>query len=158
RGCCATWPRSCAAAGRSRRSRVATTSTPWGPASSPSWTSGAGDGGAASVTDGHAPVPDRGAGAWLRGWEGGVYVREFPGRDGAGGGGLGRVLLWLHGLGDSGVSFEQLAGAPELAGWRQLSPDLPGYGRSPWPAQPWDLAAQADHLAAWLRERGELPV
>lgn len=69
----------------------------------------------------------------------------------------GRVLLWIHGLGDSGLCFEGLAGAPELAGWRQLVPDLPGYGRSPWPPRTWDLAAQADHLAAWLRERGEPP-
>jgi len=111
------------------------------------------------MTEEPTPAPDRGAGAWLRGWERGMYVREFPGRAAARGGAVpGRVLLWLHGLGDSGLSFEHLAGAPELAGWRQLSPDLPGYGRSPWPARPWDLAAQADHLAAWLRERGEPPV
>jgi len=60
-------------------------------------------------------------------------------------------LLYIHGLGESGLCFEHLLSHPGLSGWRQLVPDLPGYGRSPWLAQPLDLAAQADHLAHWLR-------
>jgi pimeloyl-ACP methyl ester carboxylesterase len=62
------------------------------------------------------------------------------------------TLLYIHGLGESGLCFEHLFAHPGLAEWRQLVPDMPGYGRSPWPAVPLSLAAQADHLAQWLRE------
>ena len=72
------------------------------------------------------------------------------------------TLLYVHGLGESGLCFEHLLGHPGLRAWRQLVPDLPGYGRSPWPEEPLGLAEQADHLAAWLRRcpavRGAAPV
>jgi pimeloyl-ACP methyl ester carboxylesterase len=64
------------------------------------------------------------------------------------------TLLWIHGLGESGLCFEPVLGRPELAGCRHLVPDLPGYGRSPWPEEPLSLEATARHLAAWLRHRG----
>lgn len=77
-----------------------------------------------------------------------MHVRERPGSP---------TLLWLHGLGESGRCFEAIAAHPALAGAGALIPDLPGYGRSPSPtALP--LVAIADHLAAWLAERGTPPV
>ncbi len=61
-------------------------------------------------------------------------------------------VLFIHGLGESGLCFEHLLEHQGLMDWRLLSPDLPGFGRSPWPVEPLTLADQADHLAAWLRE------
>jgi pimeloyl-ACP methyl ester carboxylesterase len=70
----------------------------------------------------------------------------------AGDGGRG-ALLWIHGLGESGLCFEEVVGRPELEGFLHLIPDLPGYGRSPWPEEPQSLGATARHLASWLRDR-----
>jgi pimeloyl-ACP methyl ester carboxylesterase len=77
--------------------------------------------------------------------EHGMFVRDrdVPSRRG--------TLLWIHGLGESGLCFEHLLGHPGLQTWRQLIPDLPGYGRSPWRAEPLSLEEQADWLADWLR-------
>ena len=61
------------------------------------------------------------------------------------------TLLYIHGLGESGLCFEHLLGHPGLNQWRQLVPDLPGYGRSPWRDEILTLPDQADHLANWLR-------
>jgi pimeloyl-ACP methyl ester carboxylesterase len=82
--------------------------------------------------------------------ERGMFVREVAGQ--------GATLLFVHGLGESGLCFEHLLGAPELAGCRLLVPDLPGYGRSPWLDRPQGLAGQADHLAGWLEGRNTGPV
>ncbi len=68
------------------------------------------------------------------------------------------ALVYLHGLGESGLCFERLARHPALATCRHVIPDLPGYGRSPWPAQPLDLLAVADWLAVWLGAREHGPV
>jgi pimeloyl-ACP methyl ester carboxylesterase len=85
----------------------------------------------------------------LHGFEHGMFVRT------AGAGGSGRTVVWVHGLGESGLCFERLIRHDALAGLRHVVPDLPGYGRSPRPAHAPDLAAVADHLAAWLAARGE---
>lgn len=70
-----------------------------------------------------------------------------------------RGLLFIHGLGESGLCFARLLARSELAPYRLLVPDLPGYGRSVWPSEPpLALAGLADHLAAWLDQRGEPPV
>jgi len=62
------------------------------------------------------------------------------------------TILFLHGLGESGLCFEKLISHGGLFGWRLLVPDLPGYGRSPWLAEPLGLLDQADYLASWLKE------
>jgi len=70
-----------------------------------------------------------------------------------------QTLLYIHGLGESGLCFEHLLPRPELAACRQLLPDLPGYGRSVWcEGEPLSLAEQADHLATWLETLGCGPV
>jgi len=62
--------------------------------------------------------------------------------------GAGPRVVWVHGLGESSVSFEPVVAA--MPGFSHVLVDLPGYGRSPWPAQASGLDAIADHLAAWL--------
>jgi pimeloyl-ACP methyl ester carboxylesterase len=81
-----------------------------------------------------------------------MYVREL------GSSGAGCTLLWVHGLGESGLCFESVAAHPALAPFRQLIPDLPGYGRSPWLEQPQSLSQAADELGRWLEGRAERPV
>ncbi len=66
-------------------------------------------------------------------------------------------VLWLHGLGESGLSFERIVCHASLHRWRHLVPDLPGYGRSAWPREPITLPDQASHLAGWLASRDEPP-
>ena len=64
--------------------------------------------------------------------------------------GTGRELVWIHGLGESSTSFDPvIAQLPQFA---HTLIDLPGYGRSAWPA-PISLEPLADHLAAWLKAR-----
>ena len=83
--------------------------------------------------------------------EAGMFVRDYHGGDG------GPPVLYLHGLGESGLCFERIVERPELTGRRHLVPDLPGYGRSPWPAEPLSLPALADRVAGWMRGRAEGP-
>lgn len=66
-----------------------------------------------------------------------MVVRDL----GAGGRG---TVFWIHGLGESGLCFERVLARPELHGFRHLVPDLPGYGRRPWPFvdQPAELASE----------------
>ena len=67
--------------------------------------------------------------------------------------GAGPEIVWIHGLGEWSLGFDPLAGHPALAGFSHVLPDLPGYGRSPWPEQPEDLERVADRLAAWIGDR-----
>jgi len=67
--------------------------------------------------------------------------------------GAGPELVWIHGLGESSVSFDAIARHPALAGFAHTLPDLPGYGRTTWADAPTSLQALATHLAAWLAER-----
>jgi pimeloyl-ACP methyl ester carboxylesterase len=67
-------------------------------------------------------------------------------------------ILYIHGLGESGLGFEDLIQDPRLDRWHHLVPDLPGYGRSAWTAAPLGLEDQADLLGRWLETRGDGPV
>jgi pimeloyl-ACP methyl ester carboxylesterase len=64
-------------------------------------------------------------------------------------------LVFVHGLGESGLCFERLLVESRLDGRRLLSPDLAGYGRSAWSEEPLSLSQQADRLGAWLARRRE---
>ncbi len=64
------------------------------------------------------------------------------------------ALLFVHGLGESGLCFEHLLDRPELAPWRLLVPDLVGYGRTPRDGRARSLAEHAEDLAAWLTRVG----
>lgn len=67
----------------------------------------------------------------------------------------GTPVLWIHGLGESGLCFEEIVCHPLLSGRSHLIPDLPGYGRAARVRPPQDFAGIADHLAGWLAARGE---
>jgi pimeloyl-ACP methyl ester carboxylesterase len=67
--------------------------------------------------------------------------------------GSGPDIVWIHGLGEWSAGFDPVAAHPAFAGFSHVMVDLPGYGRSPWPAQPDGLEALADRLAAWLGDR-----
>ena len=70
--------------------------------------------------------------------------------------GLGRAIVYIHGLGESGLCFDELASQPELAGFRHVIVDLPGYGRSPWPAVAPSLVELAEVVASGLAQwRGD---
>ncbi len=80
-------------------------------------------------------------------FEHGMIVRRF---------GKGPEVVWIHGLGEWSVSYDAIAQHPELADFAHTLPDLPGYGRSPWPAtlpEGDSIEHIADHLAAWLAPR-----
>jgi pimeloyl-ACP methyl ester carboxylesterase len=63
-------------------------------------------------------------------------------------------IVYIHGLGESGLCFERLIADDRLRRWTHLIPDLPGYGKSPWPAAPLKLEEFSDLLAQWLNEQG----
>jgi len=63
------------------------------------------------------------------------------------------TLVYIHGLGESGLCFEELIGDTRLSAWNHVVPDLPGYGKSPWPEKPMTLGGHARHLAGWLRKK-----
>jgi pimeloyl-ACP methyl ester carboxylesterase len=67
--------------------------------------------------------------------------------------GDGPELVWIHGLGEQSASFDPIV--RRLAGFSHVLVDLPGYGRSAWPASLPDgdsLEHLAGQLAAWLSE------
>lgn len=62
--------------------------------------------------------------------------------------GSGPRVVWIHGLGESSVSFEPVVAA--MPGFSHVLVDLPGYGRSPWPEEAIGLETLAAALADWL--------
>ncbi|HUS29280.1 MAG TPA: alpha/beta hydrolase [Kofleriaceae bacterium] len=63
-------------------------------------------------------------------------------------GGDGPRIVWIHGLGESSVSFEPVVA--KMPAFSHVMIDLPGYGRSAWPDAATNLETLADHLASWL--------
>lgn len=66
----------------------------------------------------------------------------------------GTVLL-IHGLGESGLSFEALANRLATGGWRAWVPDLPGYGKTAWRQGPQTLPQAAAELGRWLEKHAQ---
>lgn len=62
------------------------------------------------------------------------------------------AILYIHGLGESAFCFEGLLASPRLAAWHQLAPDLLGYGKSLWTADPYVLEGHARALGRMLDE------
>jgi pimeloyl-ACP methyl ester carboxylesterase len=62
--------------------------------------------------------------------------------------GSGPRVVWIHGLGESSVSFE--AAIARLPGYTHVLVDLPGCGRSPWPEAAASIDDTADAIAAWI--------
>ncbi|MCG8459387.1 MAG: alpha/beta hydrolase [Holophagales bacterium] len=66
----------------------------------------------------------------------------------------GRAVLWIHGLGESGLCFEPVICDPRLSDHHHLVPDLIGYGKSTWPEQPLSLEQHAASLDLLLDRLG----
>lgn len=64
--------------------------------------------------------------------------------------GEGPTIVWIHGLGESSLCFAAVSRHPALQAFRHRLIDLPGYGRSPWPAEAYRLEEGAAELASWL--------
>lgn len=62
--------------------------------------------------------------------------------------GTGPRIVWIHGLGESSVSFDPVVAA--MPDFSHVLVDLPGYGRSPWPEAAIDLDTLASALADWM--------
>ena len=60
------------------------------------------------------------------------------------------TILYLHGLGESGLCFERLMADPRLAHWDHVAPDLRGYGKSRWSSEPYSLEEHALRLDAMI--------
>ena len=81
-----------------------------------------------------------------------MYLRELKAQDTEG------TILYIHGLAESGLCFEELIVDPGLRNWSHLVLDLPGYGKSPWLDRPMGLEDHADNVASWLNSRDVGPV
>lgn len=68
------------------------------------------------------------------------------------------TLLYIHGLGESGLCFEGIMTHPRLRDFHHLAPDLPGYGKTPWPPRVPDLQEHALTLEGWIRGRDPGPL
>ena len=79
---------------------------------------------------------------------GGMHVRIRKSDNPAG------TIVYIHGLGESGLCFERLAADDRLHRWTHIAADLPGYGKSPWPEKALNLEELSDVLAQWLNEQG----
>ncbi len=81
-----------------------------------------------------------------------MFLRSLPAEEPLG------TLLYIHGLGESGLCFEGSMTHPSLRRWHSLVPDLLGYGKSAWTPEPLSVAGHAERLEELLRVRGSEPV
>lgn len=65
--------------------------------------------------------------------------------------GKGKTILLLHGWGDNSVSFNELA-AELSRDYEVIAVDLPGFGGSQAPFEPWDLTRYSSFIAAFLKK------
>jgi pimeloyl-ACP methyl ester carboxylesterase len=77
--------------------------------------------------------------------EEGMYIRQviFSGASM-------KNILYIHGLGESSLCFNELTGNEGLNPWSHVIVDLPGYGKSTWRKQALTHEQHADNLANWL--------
>lgn len=67
-----------------------------------------------------------------------------------------KVLLCLHGWGDSSKTFESLARQLD-SDYQIIAPDLPGFGGSETPREPWQLDDFASFAASFAGKLGIVP-
>jgi pimeloyl-ACP methyl ester carboxylesterase len=67
--------------------------------------------------------------------------------------GEGEPILWIHGLGESSLCFEEIVAQSSLNDFQHWLLDLPGYGRSPW-TEPMNLEGLARTLQPVLQRVG----
>ena len=69
--------------------------------------------------------------------------------------GTGPVMLMLHGWGNTRHSFDALCRG--LPSFRMIRLDLPGFGESERPSEPWDVAQYATFVALFCEKLGIVP-
>jgi pimeloyl-ACP methyl ester carboxylesterase len=74
----------------------------------------------------------------------GVHVRSVKAEHPRG------TIFYIHGLGESGLCLEYVMNHPLLSRFSHLAPDLPGYGKSPWPETPLAIGDHAEAIAKWI--------
>ncbi len=67
-----------------------------------------------------------------------------------------KVVVLLHGWGDSATTFSGLA--KKLEGYTVLVPDLPGFGGTEMPPKAWGVDEYANFVTAWLKKIGQKEV
>ncbi len=82
----------------------------------------------------------------------GMHVRRFNSQCSS------TEVLWIHGLGESGLCFESFVGHPHLNRWPHIVPDLHGYGLSLEPDSPFSIVETVDHLARWIQATQKRPL
>jgi pimeloyl-ACP methyl ester carboxylesterase len=105
------------------------------------------------ICDDSAPLAVTSPASWAV--EHGMVVRRVGLPDGA-------PMIWIHGLGEWSASFDAIARHPRFAAFAHVLPDMPGYGRTPWPPPTGALRlvasargsvhTLAEYLAQWLRD------
>ena len=68
------------------------------------------------------------------------------------------TILYIHGLGESGLCFESQIQTERLYQWSHIVLDLEGYGKSLWPVTPKSLEQHADRVSEWLQLKSISPV
>ncbi len=76
--------------------------------------------------------------------ERGLFLRRLDAEEAVG------TVVYVHGLGESGLCFERLMADQRLGRWSHLAVDLAGYGKSFWGAEPISLEEHANRLAELL--------
>ncbi|MEM8994876.1 MAG: alpha/beta hydrolase [Acidobacteriota bacterium] len=64
------------------------------------------------------------------------------------------TLVYIHGLGESGLCFESILCDPRLDAWDHVAIDLIGYGRSTWSEQPFGLDRHAASIELVVEKLG----
>jgi len=77
-------------------------------------------------------------------FEHGTLVRRAGSNDAPG------RMLYIHGLGESGLCFEHVIAHENLADWQHVVPDLAGYGRSQPSSDALSLGEHAEWLMSWV--------
>lgn len=60
------------------------------------------------------------------------------------------LIVYLHGLGDSGLCFEKLMKSSKLSEWNHVALDFIGYGKSLWSSEEVSLAEHANLVKKWI--------
>lgn len=68
------------------------------------------------------------------------------------------TLVFIHGLGESGLCFEHILDHPLLDLWTRVAPELPGYGNAPRPQRALSLNELADALVQSVEKHLRAPV
>ncbi|MFH1453045.1 MAG: alpha/beta hydrolase [Armatimonadota bacterium] len=82
----------------------------------------------------------------------GFFVREVKNDDAEG------TIFYIHGLGESGLCFEELMTDTRINKWNHISLDIPGYGKSPREENPLSFKQMVSLFSKWIKKNIKEPV